>query len=844
MRFIGIMVVVMVILMGVVLVWGEGSISNSYINATLTDEHSINLKTVGGDPNRTSDDAIQILNDENTFAVVRVEEKLTSDQETSGVSFKVGSDGTAVVVPRVTSGNDIEGEWLIDEEIGEDQSARPININIKQKVTVVRDAIRVEYEVTNNDYQAHNLGFMQVLNVEVPVGQTTRVIFWIPGLGVVDKERLLSAWELPAYVRASDDFQNPTALLRATIAPEVESLPSGGWTAYYRDTTKPAYLMIANAGSIGGADDPWDYLTSGMSVTNSAALVLKWMPRLVQPGQSLKFVFYFGVDWSTNDYTYPLAVGIYAPATLSSQATSLTLSCDLYNPSDITIGSAKATLILPQGLSLAQDETATKSLPDIPPRSSATAPDPEAKVSWNINVAQGTFGHLPLIVKVEVPIIGEVARQIVRYVDIPVGYTRRLDGGTNGVCMVSLPFSFTDPRTEKVLGDLGDVSGKVAMWSPLLNRYLFYPTDPQMATLQAGKAFWVKLTAPTTVDVSKNQPQPPTPITGRSDYSVSLYAGWNQIGNPFVYMINWSDVRVSYFGQVKGWSDAVNAGWLRSYIFRWNPQNNAYDWSVAGNYPLQPWEGYFIKVTVPCNLIFPAIPSRGVSTSIIERTPGRTLPAKWLIQLTLISGDVKDGANYIGVGEEMTVEKPPSPTGVYLNIVRDGEALAADVRAPSAQKVWTIEVNAPKGGEIIWKGMESLPKGLRLYIVDENGSRTYMGTTSSYKVEGQRVLRIEAVEGRGKVMITGLRVLPQRGGVNIAFSLSAEATVGLKIITPSGANLRVLPQRVLKDGANSIFWDGRDEKGNPLPSGIYIAEVVARGTDGEFSRAIQMFTLR
>lgn len=835
-------ILAIVLLIGWGVMWGEGSISNSYINASLTDDHGINLKTVGGDPNRTTDDAIQIINDANTFAVVRVEEKLTSDQKTSGVSFKVGSDGTAVSAPAIASGNDIVGEWLINQQIGQGQSARPINIDVKQKVTVVRDAIRVEYEVKNGDYQAHNIGFMQVLNVEVPVGQATKVVFWIPGIGKVDSERLLSPWDVPSYVQAADDFQNPTALLRASIAPDEEGWP-GGKTKYYLDATKPTYLMVANAKSIGGAKDPWDYQVSGVSIMGSAALVLKWMPNWIQPGQSIKFVFYFGVDWSTNDYTYPSAVGIYASPTLSAQTTSFTLSCYLYNPSDITFSSAQATVTLPPGLSLAQGDTATKVFATIPPRPSATAPDPEAKVSWQINVPQGLSGRLPLVVKIEVPGIDEAARQLVRYVDIPVGYTRRLDGGTSGVCMLSLPFNFADPQMGKVLGDLGDITGKVAMWSPKDNKYLFYPTDSQMATVQAGRAYWVKLTAPTTIDVSKNQSQPPTPLTGQTDYALSLNAGWNQVGNPFVYAINWGDVKVSYLGQVKGWSDAVKEGWLRSYIYHWDPQRG-YEWDTKANYQLQPWEGYFIKVTVPCNLIFSAIPARGVRASSGEVSPSRALSAKWLVQLGLVSGDVRDEANYIGVGEEMVVEKPPSPTGVYLNIVRDGQTLAADVRSASALKVWTVEVNAPKGGVIVWKGMENLPKGLRLYIVDENGNRTYMGTTSSYKVEGQRVLKIEAVEGGGKPMITGLRVVPQRGGVNIAFSLSAEADVNVKIATPSGVAMRVLSQRALREGANSLYWDGKDEKGNPLPAGIYIVEVMARGVDGELSRAIQMFTLR
>jgi hypothetical protein len=599
-------------------------------------------------------------------------------------------------------------------------------------------------------------------------------------------------------------------------------------------------VIIANAGSIAGADDPWAYQITGASITTSAGLVLKWFPRWVQPGETRKFVFYLGVDWSTNDYTYPAGVAIYAPATLQAGTTSVSLLCDLYNPIDSTISGASAKIELPEGLTLATGETQTKTFPDVLPRASATAPDPQAELIWHINIAAGVSGSLPLKVSVDIP--GLPKRVLTRYIDIPVGFTRRLP---SGVLMFSAPYIFSDSRMEKVLSDLGDITNRVARWSPKDNKYLFYPTDSQLATIKAGLAYWLKVQTPATVDVSKSQPQPPKPLTGSTPYSISLDAGWNQIGNPFVYAIDWGSLRVNYGGQVKGWLDAINSGWLRSYIFHWNPDANSYEWSVSGSYSLQPWEGYFIKVAVPCTLIFPSIPARSTSTFIGDTSAtSRTLGADWLIQLALLSGNVKDEANYIGIGKELKVEKPPSPVGTYLNIVRDGESLACDVRSATAQKVWTIEVNAPQGGEIIWKGMEKLPKGLRLYIIDENGNRTYMGTTSSYKVEGKRILKIEAVEGNRKAMITGLRVVFQRGGVSIAFSLSAEAVVNVRVATASGKAVKLLGQRSLKEGANSLYWDGKDERGNPLPAGVYIIEVLARGTDGEFSRAIQMFNLR
>ncbi|MGC8843812.1 MAG: hypothetical protein ACP5QS_07715, partial [bacterium] len=643
-------------------------------------------------------------------------------------------------------------------------------IDIKQKVTVVRDAIRVEYTVKNGDSQPHNIGFMQLLNVQVPVGNATRTVFWVPNVGRVDSEAVYSGLYVPTYVQAADDF--PTSSVANVVA------TFGDW-----DATPPTTVLIANADSIAGASDVWDYQPVGISVIGSAVLALKWQPTWVSPNSTCKFVFYYGVDWSTNMYYYPIGSAIYSPLTPSN---SFTLTCYLYNAGNYPISGAQATINLPNGLTLAQNDTSSKSFPTILPRASATAPDPEANLSWVVQISPDTVGHLPVEVDINVPGFNETIK-LIRYIDIPVGYKKNISAG---VSMLSVPFAFADSTTDKVLSSLGmDLTRKVARWSSKLNRYLFYPDDKEMGNIVPGRAFWIKADSKATLDVSGQSPQP---VPWWIDYPIQLEAGWNQIGNPFVYTIPWGSVKVQYMGQTKGWSEAISAGWLRDFIFHWNPTTNSYELKPEfyknGTYPLEPWEGYFIKTTVPCNLVFSAlsIPQPPSQTATATKDIRDVLSARWLIQLVFLSGNVRDEANYIGVGREEKIEKPPSPLDSYINIVKDGERLACDVRSSTAQKVWTIEVNAPQGGEIIWKGMERLPKGLRLYLVDENGNRIYMGTTSSYKVEGKRILKIEAVEGNGKAMIIGLRVVPQRGGVSVAFSLSAEAMVNVKVMTASG----------------------------------------------------------
>ncbi|MGB9877938.1 MAG: FlgD immunoglobulin-like domain containing protein, partial [bacterium] len=61
-----------------------------------------------------------------------------------------------------------------------------------------------------------------------------------------------------------------------------------------------------------------------------------------------------------------------------------------------------------------------------------------------------------------------------------------------------------------------------------------------------------------------------------------------------------------------------------------------------------------------------------------------------------------------------------------------------------------------------------------------------------------------------------------------------------------GIDGRVIKQmtRSAVAGLNSVVWDGKDSEGKPLPAGVYMVEVIARGSDGSFVRGITMFNLR
>lgn len=75
---------------------------------------------------------------------------------------------------------------------------------------------------------------------------------------------------------------------------------------------------------------------------------------------------------------------------------------------------------------------------------------------------------------------------------------------------------------------------------------------------------------------------------------------------------------------------------------------------------------------------------------------------------------------------------------------------------------------------------------------------------------------------------------------NISFSLPEESEVNLKIYNLRGQLIKVLVNSRLKPGLHVFTWDGKDESGRDLSSGIYFYRLIA----GEYSEAKKMVRIK
>ncbi|MBN1894035.1 CotH kinase family protein, partial [bacterium] len=77
-----------------------------------------------------------------------------------------------------------------------------------------------------------------------------------------------------------------------------------------------------------------------------------------------------------------------------------------------------------------------------------------------------------------------------------------------------------------------------------------------------------------------------------------------------------------------------------------------------------------------------------------------------------------------------------------------------------------------------------------------------------------------------------------RSGTSILFSLPRSARIALRIYDIRGRLVREIAARTLNAGLHEMPWDGRDNRGLPVPCGVYICRMQVEGIQGLFMRKL------
>jgi hypothetical protein len=468
--------------------------------------------------------------------------------------------------------------------------------------------------------------------------------------------------------------------------------------------------------------------------------------------------------------------------------------------------------------------------------------------------------------------------------------------GTPILSLASAPYEYSGVASSNVATLFGvpaaDVSGKAFFFSTWLTdtaSYVLFPTPPA-DTFHLGRGYFIAdsngntslaLTIKGTPAEQTTSPDPTHQGYNSIDgsFRIALKPGWNLIGEPFPYPVNFLNLKV--VGADGTVSDVLTA---QSGT---NPSLGAALWTyTAGNYQvaytLDPYRGYWIRAfdnrpaasqTSGAVITLVVSPSARQDRSVKD-TRGVLLAGNrqtdgWMLNMVASVGDHKSAPTTVGqtraavdTYDRYKLEAPPAVSKKDVTMVVEhpewttkSGLYSVDVRsANTLTQKWAFTVTSTQANTPVtlnWPNLAQVPRQKDLILTDLDSKQVMdLRGHSSYTITGGAtgVVRHFQLDSRPAqrntlqlssvaVQVNPRRSAGQPGSVNISYNTTADATVQVGI-TKNGRVIRSVESGSRLAGVSQVVWDMKDNQGVTVPSDTYSVEVRAQDSQGHTIRQI------
>ncbi|MDM7924491.1 MAG: two-component regulator propeller domain-containing protein [bacterium] len=436
----------------------------------------------------------------------------------------------------------------------------------------------------------------------------------------------------------------------------------------------------------------------------------------------------------------------------------------------------------------------------------------------------------------------------------------------------SIPYVLEDSRIATVLESLGTYGG--SNWRLFYYKngnYLEYPNFRAVDSLsfKPGIAYWLIAREALNLTLRNVSETPAIQRTGTGptdwttvNYRITLRPGWNMIGNPFAYSINWSRI-IAATGAP---STSLQAPVV--YNVRWEDYGldpYAYNQTV-----LEPWRGYFVynRTTAPIVLQVPPMPGTPKASP-----PRRMDRQEFILELSAsgVESKLRSGKTRVGMlrtaedgmDPEDYLEAPPIGERLILSATdAKGNRYAGNFMAVSGEGgSWDIELKpSDRDRRVTVKigGLDGLPAGFKTWLIDTDSECCLDLKDGAAEADvpkdgtGLHLKLIVGTEEYAESAGRGLPLEPYKFGLKsnypnpfnpetrIEYSLERKSRVSVDVFDGLGRKIRTLESGVLGAGVHEAVWNGRDDSGRPVPSGVYVCRVRA----GAFATSRKMALIR
>ena len=394
-------------------------------------------------------------------------------------------------------------------------------------------------------------------------------------------------------------------------------------------------------------------------------------------------------------------------------------------------------------------------------------------------------------------------------------------------------------------GQYNPINWRVFFWDVNNGLYQELQSQPQCCT--PGKAFWLITRQGNIFDVDSAESVP----TGQN-FTLTLQPGWNQIGNPFAFPVAWDSV--------------VNSNQVQAPV-KWN--GNEYEYNQT---TLLPWEGYFVY-NPAANPVQLSVPPRESQGSLMKITSWENLSEKeFILQLKVkgLNSGLEDDQNFIGMLSKANddldckdlLEAPPIGDYLQLSIIENDKFYMGNFKSISQKgSYWDLRLSSTGIEEpvlLFLDKISSLPTEFQIWLLDKDKKRIVPIKSNQAEInvpvkgKSKHFRLIVGTKEFANQSNQGIPLIPLQFDLgqnypnpfnpetHIFYKLAEYCRVRLEIYNILGEKIRTLINSKENAGIHSVVWNGRDDSGNPVASGIYLYRLNA----GSYNAIKKMILLR
>ncbi len=399
------------------------------------------------------------------------------------------------------------------------------------------------------------------------------------------------------------------------------------------------------------------------------------------------------------------------------------------------------------------------------------------------------------------------------------------DGKARSYRMFSIPYELEDKSLVSIFDELGG-------YDPNKWRIFHYSNGQYNELLDGlnnialGDGYWFNTTVPDfSIEIGAGTADN---VTRDDPFTKNFVQGWNQIGNPYPFTINWTDIQNANPDQ--------GLGSLQLY------QNGGYQ---AGT-TLNPWEGAFVFCETAGTVTFPLSANASGRTSSVDQD------FEWKLDLHLQLNDIKQtsaiGMHQLAKKSKDRMDEIIIPRFItYLEMTTEhpeyfAPRFSTDIVPPSGNHEWTftLESSEKDGIATLQWDLASLETiSGKCFLLDHATLKVIdmsLTAETQFNWENGRQFSIYYTED-GKFTpsqnhIGQVYPNPFEDLIKIPLLVKNEnQLLSVTVIDAQGREINRLQKSFDGGGLHTFEWDGKDANGHEASNGVYFYKIDLNGKE-------------